>query len=664
MVSWRDHILEEFSAEVTRLTLVSDPDALLLEEGILEGIRERGFELIPFDDHIAFRYAYETKFRSYWDSGQKTGLVVVLGSKEDDLRKLPYDLLEKGRALSFNLGDIFPGLSYPVVNALNRSDLEPLFLSLQQYSPGQLGVNASKDFILMHIFEVAPELIKQPSDLLRMLIRRHYKGQRVPSLFDERLVILLRKNKSFDEWPLVTLLGDREAFFAFLQERWPVFLDEISGGNSDVREENEGYNLSIKGPVHLPFDHDDVRVYLDNLFLEGCLKSVFTDARNYPCDWAKIGVLDDSCEGDRIQLEHLLACIEEEFPAPSAKHDEWVRFARQWAKLVVLYHDSELSTDHESSISSVRIRLDNSFFDWLERKYSALANLPSSPPVMVHHIPRYLANTIANKKTDRVALLVVDGLSLDQWLIVKNSLCVACPKMSFREDALFAWIPSTTSVSRQSIFFGAPPFFFSGSINSTSREPAQWTRFWGDQNYAADEVYYRKSLGMGDLSDISEDLSCPRIKIVGLVIDTIDQIMHGMKMGTAGMHGQVRQWADQGYLAGLLNLLLEQGYQVYLTSDHGNIEAKGTGRPSEGSIADSRGERVRIYPNESLRQIVQSNHLDSLPWAPIGLPEQYFPLVASGRTAFTQIDSRIVSHGGSSIEELVVPFVEISGGSE
>jgi hypothetical protein len=55
MTSWRDQILKEFTPQVARLTLVADPDGLLLEEGILQGIREKGFELIPFDDHIASR---------------------------------------------------------------------------------------------------------------------------------------------------------------------------------------------------------------------------------------------------------------------------------------------------------------------------------------------------------------------------------------------------------------------------------------------------------------------------------------------------------------------------------------------------------------------------------------------------------------------------------
>jgi hypothetical protein len=47
MSGWRDSILKEFKPQVSRLTLVADPDGLLLEEGILQGIHERGFELIP-----------------------------------------------------------------------------------------------------------------------------------------------------------------------------------------------------------------------------------------------------------------------------------------------------------------------------------------------------------------------------------------------------------------------------------------------------------------------------------------------------------------------------------------------------------------------------------------------------------------------------------------
>jgi hypothetical protein len=146
MNSWRDQVLKEFTPQVARLTLVADPDGLFLEEGILHEIRERGFELIPFEDHVAFRYAYESKFRSRWDRGEHTDLVVVLRSPSSDLDSLPYDLLQAGRRLSFNLGDLFPNLSYPVVAALDRGDLDALFRAQVQHNPGNMGDNATKEF--------------------------------------------------------------------------------------------------------------------------------------------------------------------------------------------------------------------------------------------------------------------------------------------------------------------------------------------------------------------------------------------------------------------------------------------------------------------------------------------------------------------------------------
>jgi hypothetical protein len=61
-----------------------------------------------------------------------------------------------GRKLSFNLGDLFPNLSYPVVAALDRADLDALFDAQLRHAPGQLGDNATKEFVLRHVFEIAP----------------------------------------------------------------------------------------------------------------------------------------------------------------------------------------------------------------------------------------------------------------------------------------------------------------------------------------------------------------------------------------------------------------------------------------------------------------------------------------------------------------------------
>ena len=98
---------------------------------------------------------------------------------------------------------------------------------------------------------------------------------------------------------------------------------------------------------------------------------------------------------------------------------------------------------------------------------------------------------------------------------------------------------------------------------------------------------------------------------------------------------------------------------VILSSDHGNVEAKGCGRPAEGVIADLRGERVRIYSDELLRSTVKDKFPESIMWPTFGLPEDYFPLLAPERLAFVPKGQKTVAHGGITIEELIVPLIQI-----
>ena len=83
------------------------------------------------------------------------------------------------------------------MTVLDRGDFDALYEAQKRHAPGQLGDNATKEFALRHVFEIAPELIKQPSDLLRVLLRRHYRGQRIPDILDERFIQLLRQSNIF-----------------------------------------------------------------------------------------------------------------------------------------------------------------------------------------------------------------------------------------------------------------------------------------------------------------------------------------------------------------------------------------------------------------------------------------------------------------------------------
>jgi hypothetical protein len=656
---WRSEIIRNFIPELSRLTIVADPDGLLQEEVLAQKIREKGFDLLQFDDPIAFRYEYESRYRSQWDNGVPTELVVALRLQSSDINTLPYDIIKAGRVLSFSLSMLFPNLSPAVVEAIDKSDLDPLFKAQELYRPDRMGDRNTKDFVLRHVYEIPPETIKSAGALMRLLIQQHYRHRIVPEIIDSHLVQMLKHTGLFEEWPLEAIVRDRQQFFLFLQERWPVYLSHITSAET-CADASATYSLELFGPRLIPFN--EVWELVDNLFAEGILFPVkFPHVLTAVDKRIEIGILHDKQADAEDRFKKLADIIEREIPEDSAKYTDWQQTALRWGELLNLWFSGlHLNTGLIPAFQHLQRVVDTNFVKWLELRYAGLHNQPAVNPVMVHHVPRNLNRIREDNPEQKIALIVVDGLAVHQWLSIRQVISDQSPDLTFREDAIFAWLPTTTAVSRQAIFSGKPPVYFPNSIHDTSKESGLWTQFWAGHGLSGNNVAYLKGLGeQADIEKVEELICSQQIRVVGLVVDKVDRIMHGMEMGSLGMQNQIALWAQTGYLADLIDRCLSRGFTVVVTSDHGNVEAKGIGRISEGAIADLRGERVRIYPDESLRATVRSKCPTAIEGATVGLPSGYFPLYACGRSAFILNGAITVCHGGPSIEEVMVPFVRV-----
>ena len=655
----RDEILSRFTRGVSRITAADDPDGLLREEGVLAALEARGFDVLFFEDPVAFRFAYEARFRTTWDNGETFDLVVV---RSDEETRLPFDLLDDAAKVSLRLDEFFPNLSSAIVRELDPADRDRLFPVQDEAGRKTLGANETRDFILRRLFGVTPETIHSPADLLELLLARHYAGRRLPSSLDDRLLQRLRRKKALKGWPLPTILPNREVFFAFLEERWPLFLARQAGGATEARA--DGATLALPGPRDLPFGDEKVRVYLDNLFFEGFLKPVPHPLAVPPAEaWIRAGIVHGETEAARERLERLLEITGQSVPGQDDDHRAWRRFARRFAETraaLLALDDPDAAAQDE--FDQLERGVDEAFAAWLPHHYGALSSLPPLSPVMLHHVPHRIAKDMANG-CGKAALLVLDGLAFPQWVVLREELTRQRSRTSFVEDAVFGWIPTITAVSRQATFAGRPPFYFAPSIGTTAREPALWKAFWQSKGLNARQVGYAKGLRDGGLEALEALLGNPDLRAAGLVVNTVDDIMHGMQLGERGMQGQVRQWARQPFLADLLDRLLDHGFTVWLTSDHGNIEAVGCGSPREGAVADLRGERVRTYSDKTLRDRVAAQFPQAVQWPPLGLPEDYLALLAPGRRAFVAEGKRPVCHGGSSIEEVIVPLIRIGRAS-
>lgn len=669
---WREPILAHFSpaiAAIARLTVVADPDDLLTEPGIIEGIRARGFEILPFTDHVAFRYVYERRFREHWDAGQPTTLVVVLRTANAAVTDLPFDLLDQARRnariFTFSLAEQFPHLAPRLIAELDRSHFDRLFAA-HAHQAEPLGENATADFLLRHVFEIDPALITHPAELLRVLLRLHYRRQTLPPLTVARLLHRLRQEERWNDWPLAALFSRRADFLAFLQERWPHFVKRCGADILPAKQvaETKPALFLYPGPADLPFDHEDIRVYLDNLFTEGQLTPTTLIPKSAVSGrWLAVGVAGDTPLDQVEQLRKRLILVNTNFPAPDAGYRHWLHTARQWAEIIALRWTipPEALVADLPALETLHDRLEQAFQTWLLAHYAALHSLPYWPqPVLVHQIPHFLAHGF--HAPQKRALVVVDGLALDQW-VAAHSEMPARP-WTVEDGALFAWVPTLTSVSRQAIFAGEPPFFFAASLDSTHKEEAHWLRFWEARGLRRNELAYLRQQQAEDNNALTERvdarISDPKCRVIAVIISTVDQMIHGAVTGTDGLHANVRHWAQRGAFWALLDRFTEAGFEVFLTADHGNIEAQGIGKPNVGATANERGERVHVFPDEHLRQPVADHYPGTICWPTIGLPDDYLPLLAPPRRAFITAGQRTVAHGGIALEELVVPLIRIT----
>ena len=661
MSLWIDRILSEFPSDLARLWVAADPDGVLLDEQILSLLRKRGFEVLPFEDSVAFRAEYEERYREAWDRNEQgPARAMVLHLRSAETSKLPWDYLRQARIVPLSLANLFSKLSVGVVRQIGAEHLEALFEAQSRHASQSLGEATTKEFVLTHIFRISPHLMSRPEDLWRELLRLHYRDAGLPPVLAAHVAQILGERDAFNGLPIAELFSSKSALLRTVQDAWYRYLERIGVTGYRVSE-----SLPADGivKIEVPFDHPDVRVIVDSMFLDGTLHplSVHGVPAGIP-DWAKVGVVQDPAALRNLVLVGIKNLIDT-LPTLESSHRDWSQLARRFGEILSRFHglDTVRAEGIRDSVAELQRLADERLHAWVAKHYADLPSLPvAKGPVMVHHVPRFLSMR-RSAGEDKVALLVFDGLAVDQWIQIREHVAKHSPKVGFEEGACFAWLPTLTSVSRQALFSGLKPREFADSIETTAQEPSQWSRFWQDHGLRASEVMYRKGIKRVDqLDELETALSNPAIKVAGLVVDTVDEIVHGAILGKRGIANQIDTWCESGFVDRLFAQLLDQGYHVYLTADHGNVEAVGVGRPNQGVIAETRGERVRAYRSEALLSESAVACPGAFKLEIAGLPANFMPLFAGTRTAFVPQGEQLVVHGGISVEELIVPFVKVS----
>jgi len=656
----QDAILTHFPPYTHPLTLVSDPDGVLADEGILAALAGRGFTLVNEPDPLALRHRVEDL--RPWSLDHP--LVVVTAGA---LEQLPYDLWQQGRHVTLALHTFFPNLAYPLVRALapsQRHRLDQVALPSRR-----LGRRGTLDFLLRWVFAADLAALRQPAHFVGWLDRLHQQAEPLPAVLAAHLLASLRHLPAYADWPLAELLASREAFTVFVREQWRAYVQQQTG--ELLRDEPLRYLLDFG-------DDCTLQDTLPGLLRSGTLEPLSVAQPGHLPGWARSAILAPDEDRRPRRVAALLDFLAEhlEAGAQDARWEQWQALARAWAELTALCYDpgAPLAQAHQSAYQGLQDRVDAAFLAWLRGRYGPLGGQRLPLPHHVHHVPHYLAYRRRQGGTERVALLVLDGLALADWMQVGPAWRARHPAWRFEEHLVLAQVPTITAVSRQALVSGLRPADSVAALTASlaaapaatpgtaQSECALWAAFWAREGLPADDCPL-VHLAL-ERAEPPPEVDSAHTCALCLVDSKVDDLVHDAALGAPGFQASLRVWLEQysPRLEQVIAGLLARDFTVYLASDHGHVQACGFGQPSEGLTVDTRGRRARIYRDRHAAVSVQQAFPDTILWSDDGLlPGGVWVLMPQGRNAFTTFNETVVTHGGPTLDEVVVPLVAIVG---
>ena len=552
---------------------------------------------------------------------------------------IPYDLLQEGFYFELSYANIFKSIDSDIIHLMEKKDIDLLYNIYNEF-PYNISRQESLKLITTRVYKIPYNNVESIAELYKLILNIQYANLCLPDIFIKFIAEELSKIPVFNLLDIHRFLSSPAYFFSTLQEEWGSFIYAIE-------------NNPEKSALH-PFSDKTLWSLVDNLFLEKKLKPVKTAKPILYSETYYSGLLIKEDDNLIDSANYLFSSINK-LLSEKINKNIWLNISEKYAELSLLAVSNEaISDSYKKEIKELDSRINTQFLEWLLQNYALLINMPYLPsPVMVHHIPHYFAS----KKHNKLALIVIDGMNYGQWKQIKYILSAQDAELLFDEKAVFSWIPTITSISRQTIFSGKIPDEFALSMTTTNKEKSEWQEFWLNSGIHTSYVQYIKGLGKKNYKNLKE-FNNPKTKVMGIVIDIIDKLTHNALLGNKGLSTEIKTWMHSNYLLNIITELLEDKFEIYITSDHGNKESIGIGKVSDGVLAELKGQRVRLYESKALLDNSFDNNT-SYAWKCPGIPENYHMMFAKFNYAYINKDESAICHGGMSMEEVVVPFIKI-----
>ena len=648
-----DRIVAFVDTPDVRLFVAADPDRILSQEEPAAALLARHAAVLPFESPVEFRYLYETQYR------HGSNVLVVL--TEGDISRVPADVLSRARVVSIELSTLFPHLATDVLRQVPYAILARLY-DAQGLQTTDLTARETARIVAEKGYDISAASVSSEETLYATLLRLHLHEQPLPECVADYVAGTWRQDARYAGIPLERLIRNRPAFLDYLQQHWNAWASAQLGGQLSVSTVADAALAAAYGrpptagaiPT-IPWESLSVRTVIDDYFDLNLLEPARAVSRDRIPDWARCGIVVDEGEYVSRRIDKLTAMLDD--PQQSWDVAAWGAVVRDLGSLLARYYMMQNTADTlASDVETLLGSIDERCGAWLRTNYDASLSLAYVPrPSSVHQIAPYLAAA----RQGRTALIVMDGMNWWQWSILARGL----EEYGLHVDDLasvLACIPTITSISRSAIFAGRLPRSFF-HLGSTPDETSLWQDFWTGNGLAPEQAVVHVVGPTSSLAQSLERALVPSVRAFGAVVPQVDELIHGEGLTPRMLAAAVRKWVFDGDLARYLDGLLDAGYDVYLTADHGNTAARGIGPCSTGILAESNGRRARIFESEVVRDdFVQARSELTEAWRSASLPEGVHAALCRGNRAFAPQNQAVNCHGGISLLEVMVPFARIA----
>ncbi len=326
--------------------------------------------------------------------------------------------------------------------------------------------------------------------------------------------------------------------------------------------------------------------------------------------------------------------------------------------------------------------VENNYREWILSK-----NDDDVPPFSPDIVEKYLLPHL--KSGDPVFFFVIDCMRYDQWLMFEEILR---PFYNFRKDFYSAILPTATPYARNAIFAGLYPSdiqkhypqWWVGELNTEDHKQNAFEKELLDEQLRRKRIKINSPITYIKIHDTdfgkkieNEIMKYANNHLTAIVVNSVDMIAHSrsdyailkeIAPDEPAYRSLTQSWFQHSSLFGMLKQIATiKNAKVIVTTDHGSIRCmrgvKVIGdKDTSTNLRYKFGKNVKAEDRHAM-QIKDPSEL-RLPKAGMTVnniiaKEDYYFVYPTDFHYFLQRYRDSFQHGGISLEEMIVPVIEM-----